>query len=415
MAGTQKLGPQPSIPIPVRKAQSSQENSASPLPTAQGDYQLPSAGSAMKGYAPLDQAALKLTPRQKAAYDALSPGEQQSFHSLYCAQGGNAEAQAGLCQILERPPLLKSTDNNGKNLLSVLDGVNGKKGQSSLENAGLSSNQLVASLVKQLNNPADVYQGDNRTCAVASLQTYLATSDPAEYCRLATDLWEKGETKFKNGQDILLTSPRAGDKRNPLDAMLQESWIETAKDFSPTDSESRGEGDGSLLEGMEALGKALLKYLPVNSVLSFLTGKKEAEINAEGLTSNQIRSLYGSAMSAVPTVVDVQSNLAKSFNKLTEMLDAGHCVTVGLKTASGACHCVNVLGTNNGKVSFSDPLNGKIKEMPSEKFEKMMAIMVVPEEYAEGYVGKSIVNSIENFAGDADEYGGRGGGSGSSR
>ena len=84
--------------------------------------------------------------------------------------------------------------------------------------------ELVKPLLQDLGNPSSIYQGLGTThCTVATLQSILARSQPAEYARLAGELSETGTATLRGGGQVHVQPGdlMVAEGRNPLGDAFQ--------------------------------------------------------------------------------------------------------------------------------------------------------------------------------------------------
>ncbi|MEB3185805.1 MAG: hypothetical protein VKP72_00025 [bacterium] len=88
--------------------------------------------------------------------------------------------------------------------------------------------ELVRQLLADLSNPASIHQGVGTThCTVASLQSILASAQPAEYARVAEQLSVTGTADLQGGDriEILPGDFTVAEGRNALADAFQESFF----------------------------------------------------------------------------------------------------------------------------------------------------------------------------------------------
>jgi hypothetical protein len=69
---------------------------------------------------------------------------------------------------------------------------------------GIDRNQLLSELVRQIYEPRPIQQLGAQTCAAATAQKLLATTNPAEYARVVTSLATTGKVELANGATMEL-------------------------------------------------------------------------------------------------------------------------------------------------------------------------------------------------------------------
>jgi hypothetical protein len=142
---------------------------------------------------------------------------------LKAAFAGEPGIQAGL-ERLKDSKALEDLDASGKSLLTHLVELIDLK--TSVVVGMPSGKDLVRLLVTDLADPSQIYQGTGTTtCTVASMQSILASAQPAEYARLAGELARTGKADMIGGGrlEILPADFTAKEGRNPLADAFQES------------------------------------------------------------------------------------------------------------------------------------------------------------------------------------------------
>ena len=99
---------------------------------------------------------------------------------------------------------------------------------------------FVKDLLKQINNPSSIRQGNNGTCGAAVLCKYMAETDPVLYAQTAIGLYTMGTYTPKGGHMTLsvteemekgtlgdLSSPNRGGGISSVDAIMQGAIINT--------------------------------------------------------------------------------------------------------------------------------------------------------------------------------------------
>ena len=97
---------------------------------------------------------------------------------------------------------------------------------------------FVKDLLKQINDPSSIKQGNNGTCGAAALSKYMAEADPVLYAQTAIGLYSKGTYTPQGGHMTLsvtedmekgtvgdLKSPNRGGGISSVDAIMQGAII----------------------------------------------------------------------------------------------------------------------------------------------------------------------------------------------
>lgn len=176
----------------------------------------------------------------KESMDALTPAQQEQFKTVLevIHRGGDTEAEAALMALFQRKdrPLAQgdllaslerlATDEMGAGLV--------KKGNTDDLHA-----RLVSDLVKQIENPELIAQSVGvDTCGEASMERYLAVTDPAGYARLVADLASKHVETHWNGERIFASTvgfDSLSDNRSMASNLFQHSWHTTFSNPSHRD------------------------------------------------------------------------------------------------------------------------------------------------------------------------------------
>ena len=246
-----------------------------------------SAGSAGRG----SQASGSSTSRVSTSPLAVLV---EPFDVLKATFASDPACLAGLVRLKDSKAL-ESLDANGKSLLTHLHELLALNGSAVV---GMPAGQdLVRSLVSDLADPSSIYQGlGTTTCTVASMQSILASGQPAEYARLARELSRSGQADMVGGGriQILPGDFTAKDGRNPLADAFQESLFRLGTSLGGNSATASGvvEFGGKVLSAAKKVfagaipgGLTIDQYSRLHEML---TGNKRVLVEPDALVWNQL-------------------------------------------------------------------------------------------------------------------------------
>lgn len=315
-----------------------------------------------------------LTPAQQQAFGALPPEGRRQFNDVYgrlSAGPKGPQSQQELKNLLESGRL-SAKDGAGTPILETLDRRLDEAPDLRLK---ASSADVIRDVVSQLNAPDSVYQGKNTsTCASSGVQTILASTNPAEFVRVATGLAYDGKVTLASGKEMALdlkAIPK-GDDRSALNQAVQGSFQAFASQY--------GE-DGSELGGGKLGGAARLGG-------GKLGGRSRYGGGDEGLTENQIGRLYENLIGAQVDQVDLKDPAVRdsNFQSLVGKFPGSQAILVGVKSDIGH-HAISVVGVDGSppdNVLYVDPNDGKINRMPYKEFKEILEVVMWPTDKKPG-------------------------------
>lgn len=121
--------------------------------------------------------------------------------------------------------------------------------------------RLVGDTVLILDNPARINQGLKDTCAVTSIESWLAQHEPAEYARLVEGLVSpagtvllRGGATLRRDEQVFLWSAQEG-RRSPVSRILQAALMEAATPTLDYRNSRAGHLDasGQIVSGLDLL------------------------------------------------------------------------------------------------------------------------------------------------------------------
>jgi hypothetical protein len=173
-------------------------------------------------------------------YKALDPVGRQQVRTVLAAAGYEGTRQ--LADILFKDPSRLAdpvpaphTGSPPRTVLSELARLATVPLTGPMTRARVTTAAALDSLLCDVANPRDIYQGASGTCTVASMQYDLASRNPAEYARIVVDLVTSGQSTLRGDgdrdgkKDVLyaqteyLVPRREGDGRR-----LTENWFQSA-------------------------------------------------------------------------------------------------------------------------------------------------------------------------------------------
>lgn len=188
-----------------------------------------------------ESAAALVQAQKSPGYQNLSAEQKAQVHDVLQNAGYVGIRQ--LANILVQDPkrLLSAVPApNSGTALSEVARLAASPLHPSFAQNGITTAQALDSLITDLANPRDVYQGEAGTCTVTSMQYDLVSRQPGEYARIIADLAVDGRSTLRgdgNGdgaRDVLyaqteyLRPGREGDRRRLTEVWFQSSAMELA-------------------------------------------------------------------------------------------------------------------------------------------------------------------------------------------
>lgn len=253
------------------------------------------------------------------------------------------------------PELAKSTDKDGKSLLSNLADLASQPLNAALYN-GTTKQKVLDDVLLQIANPDRVEQGSAPTCTVTSMQFELVRDDAAEYARLMAGLTgSKGKVAMKGGGDLKLDPETLAslDKRGTSQAIFQNAAMEYGNGADAYDSKKGVSHDD---KGVQADYAGLMPYQQ----------------------TTMLRQLFG--VKYETKSLATESSRAKALVELRDYTTVGKNRPVLLEIDQGDFnHAVTYEMQKNDRVYFRDPY-GQIRSMPSDAFIKHVVAVHKPQE-----------------------------------
>lgn len=207
------------------------------------------------------------------AYAALSPSDKAHFDHLMQALGGQDPASVVARDALQHMLTVQSGPG------SLLNGPGGKNadGQTLLASldalaatpavkGGPNPQMLLRAVVREVQDPSWINQGNFNSCGAGSAQTLMAFEDPAEYARLAKGLATgsgavatRGGMRLERAADW--ASPDASGRRSITGALMEPAfmhgmeYLRTHLGVGPGYTNTNG-GDGQSVFGKALPGAA---------------------------------------------------------------------------------------------------------------------------------------------------------------
>ncbi len=231
--------------------------------------------------------------------------------------------------------------------------------------------RMLGGLIRNLNDPGRINQGQKGTCAVTSLESFLAERQPAEYARLVSTLMAPGGTvtlasgaTMRRDESALVWS-RTEAWRSPVSRLFQVAAMERAYpdlDYRNTIDahfQAGNAADGSINTGTGIDLKAF------DTLLQELTGQEWETLSRASAQAAATLARLGLDISGV-------ANLERDgWQIVTRSLAAGDGVFVTLNTGDLEIdldpeqfpyvlpHKVRVLSFDDGadRVFYEDPLD----------------------------------------------------------
>lgn len=286
----------------------------------------------------------------KEAYDKLTPEQRAKYDAIANSLGNDPAAKRALAVMLVNGAL-DSKDLRGEGTL--LDHLHRIATGPVAE--GVDRRKLLADIVKDIADPSQVTQGNYDTCAAATAQRLLAGQSPAEYARIMAGLASpSGEVKLANGDTL----------KRPAD------W-----NLSP--------GDGRDLAGRMfqsatmsyAAGKNGETYSNVTDERTKANGQKKSGLNAvevvylfEGILGRDYEKYAKKDIGADALMQKISAVVAK-----------GGVVPCAI-TVDGRNHEVLVTKIENGQVHYYDPRTGQTKTMSESEFKAKLFNANIPNQ-----------------------------------
>ena len=166
-------------------------------------------------------------------YQAMSKPARAEFDRLLAdmaARGKNIEG-ASMVRLMDSGALAK-VDKQGK---SLLDSLAHLRDTPRLPGLQAQQGEIFDRVVDTLQEPGQITQANNPTCAGTSLQLAHIKADPADYLRVVDELTRNGEATLAGGQKMRLNESALkaaglGDRRALADAIYQDSAMQFAKE-----------------------------------------------------------------------------------------------------------------------------------------------------------------------------------------
>ncbi|HEY9897864.1 MAG TPA: hypothetical protein V6D00_01670, partial [Pantanalinema sp.] len=103
---------------------------------------------------------------------------------------------------------------------------------SRMQRLGISTAEILANAVQELDQPGIIHQSDRGTCAATTVQYYMASNHPAEYAKLVSGLVCDGEAPMASGNKLVLdpgSISRDTSSRNHVDRMFQTAMMDRSE------------------------------------------------------------------------------------------------------------------------------------------------------------------------------------------
>lgn len=213
---------------------------------------------------------------------------------------------------------------------------------------GINQEELLNTVIQNLQNPESITQGDRQTCAAATVQTLLAKQDPAEYVRLVAGLASpEGKVALKDGSVLGRDSLQMGNGRSIVDNLMQPALMQRATNNgynAATDTRRDGKG-----QGLYAAEQANLTSAVLGKQMVAVKGNDAAVLQA---AADALKN--GGPVSATIQVTDPATGAVKG-------------------------HSVSIQKMENGIITYLDPKKGRVT-MPIEKFKAQLESVNIPKE-----------------------------------
>ncbi len=198
--------------------------------------------------------------------------------------------------------------------------------------------RLLGGLIRNLVDPGRINQGHKGTCAVTSLESYLADRQPAEYARLVTGLMSPpGKVSMASGEEISrdessLVWSRTEAWRSPVSRLFQVAAMERA--YPELDYRNTIDGHfevGSNLDASINTGTGV-DLTAFNRLLESLSGQRWDTLSREAARAAAMLARLGLDTSRAPSLE------RDGWGILTRSLAGGDPVFVTLDTGAPLKH-----------------------------------------------------------------------------
>jgi hypothetical protein len=269
--------------------------------------------------------AVALTPEEKTAMAALPPLQRAQYQTVAARLSGpDREAFAKL--LIEG----KLTAGRDLKMRGDLLGNLANLATQPLE-PGIDRRELVAQAIRNVADPSTITQGAEDTCGAATQQILLAKENPAEYVRILSGLAsQEGKVELVGGQT--LTRPKnwsQADIPGQGSQLLQTAFMAYAAGGYDVATDTRADGEKGGLYASE------VAYLQ------------------EGILGRAINTVMGDD----PQILD----------KIAAQANSGRPVSV-LIEVEGKGHYVQVSAVKDGKLTYTDPRDGKTHTVDAAGF-----------------------------------------------
>ena len=276
-----------------------------------------------------------------AALERLSPGDRASYDAIakflpWRAFSGGEKAKVALQRLL-----IDGAFERSPGLLPALDAI-----RAADVPTGFNKNGLLREVIEEIQNPERIDQGAKGTCGASALMTLLAATDPAGYARLVGGLASaEGRARLANGAEI---------RREP--------------DFRD-EFEYRA---GRTISGT-LLAPALMDYAD-GDALDYRNDPDKhvgAGEPTDGLDQWQYARLASGLFGKT-----YEARLGGSPQELKDLTASGP-VPAAVTTAKGA-HAILVTRVASGRVWFMDSAGGKLESCDAAAFQKDLLFHLAP-------------------------------------
>lgn len=291
----------------------------------------------------------------QAAYDKLSADDRARFDRVAAGLGDQPGAVKRLEQLLTDGKLTGAKDlRGGASLLENLDKLASQP--LAPEIAGQRAD-LLASTIREIHDPTAVAQKHKNTCGAATVQSYLAASNPAEYVRLVAGLaGPEGKAEMQNG-GVLKRDANfmdGSDKGRTISSRLLQPAIMNRSSIGSYDNKA----DGTPIPGLDV---AIPGMFPsgMAGVMGELTGEGRKTVwNTPGFENHAYEG--GTPSKPMPVLVNYPGD------------------GPGLEDKVGP-HWISVIGVDKAKgtVTYRNPW-GQEETVSQKEFDKHVYAVVTP-------------------------------------
>jgi hypothetical protein len=278
------------------------------------------------------------TPQEQALVEGLPPEQREQYENLQNQVAGETRAEMALQEMLLDGRLLEeSQSSDGRTLLEELN----RLATADSVHTGLNQKQMVRDLIQEIDNPTAMAQRTSPTCAPTTAAIYLASTNPAEYARIATDLATSNYSTMPNGHPLTRQQLDPSDLRSQSLQLVDSAFMEYANGVE-------NNYDGSTLEHND---------------------RESGEVrDSGGLYGSEFDYLFDAVTNSDAQYIRVNDdNRSDTMSQIREATENGQMVPSAIKWSKGG-HELLITGADDNYVTFINPW-GKEQRMSAAEFE----------------------------------------------